>query len=355
MTDNQTPSSPHTSPLRHISWLTVVLALLAIGTFFAISSPDMRYYMTPGMGGGVSYPTSYDGVSAPPMARGDFADELVPTSVQSNMGGAMQPDYYPYPTPNVPANDTRELLKVNYNAAMQTRDVQGLTRRVETTVRGHSGRIDTISSAKEYGFVSFVVPMSKYDAFRDELETLVDSRFLTVNIQSQNMLPQKQSIEEQQKQADTTLADQKAARQKLVNAHASTVRSIQAQIDESAQELASLRAQTQTPEIQRQIQTTLETWSWFKEQMVQENASYSAQLRDADANIKYAQDWQTAVQKQDTALMDEVATVSGSVSVQWISLWEMAQLYLPGYWIPAIFAVLAFLSYLWDRRRFGTV
>jgi len=45
--------------------------------------------------------------------------------------------------------------------------------------------------------------------------------------------------------------------------------------------------------------------------------------------------------------------VNGSVSFRWISLWEMAQLYLPGYWIPGIFAILAFCSYLFDRRRFG--
>ena len=58
---------------------------------------------------------------------------------------------------------------------------------------------------------------------------------------------------------------------------------------------------------------------------------------------------------QDKALLDDVATVNGTVSIRWISLWEMIQLYLPGYWIPAIFAALAFLSYLRDRRRFGVV
>src|SRR3989344_2329934 len=356
MNDNQ-PSTPlHISHPRHVSWLTVILALLAVGTFVAIFNQNGGYYSVPMMGGYAS-DASYPSIAPPPMPRFTEAEGSYGTvSVQSSMMDSGADYYYPYPTtPNAPASDTRELLKVNYNASIQTRDVQGLTRRVETTVRGHSGRIDQESSSPKYGYVSFVVPISKYEAFRTELESMVGSRFLTVDIQSQNMLPQKQSIEEQQKQADKTLADQKAARQRLVNTHASTVKSIQAQINESAQELASLRAQMQTPEIQQQIQTTLEAWSWFKEQMAEENASYSAQLSDADANIKYAQDWQTAVEKQDTALMDDVATVSGSVSIQWISLWEMAQLYLPGYWIPAIFAALSFLSYLWDRRRFGTV
>ncbi len=355
MTDEQSPASFFTSHPRRISWLTIVLALLAVGTFIAISNPR-GYYPVPMMDG-MEYSASYD-ASPPSMPRGIPIDDVVstmPMSVQSKMGEGMRPDYYPYPTPNVPATDTRELLKVHYNASMQTRGVQKLTRHVETTVRGHGGRIDQISSSPKSGYVSFVVPMSKYEAFRTELEGLVGSRFLTVNIQSQNMLPQKQSIEEQQTQADKTVSDYKAERQRLVNTHASAVKSLQSQIDADAQELARLRAQTQTYDTQVQIQTVSDDWSSLKAQLSAENASYSWQLSDVDANIKFAQDWQTAVKTQDTALMDDVATVSGTVSISWISLWEMAQLYLPGYWIPAIFAVLAFLSYLYDRRRFGTV
>ena len=337
------PQEPR-RPKHHFPWIAVILAVVALIAFVA-SAPEQRGFVNMMTGG--SYGVENSSPVPPPNI------EMMQTD--GSAASRIAPDYYPYPSPNVPASDTRELLKVNYNATMQTRDVQGLTRRVETTVRGHSGRIDNISSAKEYGYVSFVVPMSKYDAFRTELESLVGSRFLSVDIQSQNMLPQKQSIEEQQKQAEATLADQKAARQRIVNAHASTVKSLQGQIDADAQQLAILRAQTPTYEIQVQIQQLSNDWSSLKAQLADENASYSYELSNADANIKYAQDWQTAVKTQDKALMDDVATVSGSVSIQWISLWQMAQLYLPGYWIPAIFAGLALLSYLWDRRRFGTV
>lgn len=355
MTDEQSPASFLTSHPRGISWLTIVLALLAVGTFIAVSNTNGRYYQVPMMG--ETDFASYDEFP-PSMPRGIPIGDVVsnmPMSVQSRMDEGMRPDYYPYPTTNIPATDTRELLKVNYNASMQTRDVQKLTRHVETTVRGHGGRIDQISNSPKSGYVSFVVPMSKYEAFRTEFEGLVGSRFLTVDIQSQNMLPQKQSIEEQQTQADKTVSDYKAERQRLVNAHASAVKSLQSQIDADAQELARLRAQTPTQDIQVQIQIVSDDWLSRKAQLSDENAAYSWQLSDVDANIKFAQDWQTAIKTQDTALMDDIATVSGTVSVSWISLWEMAQLYLPGYWIPTIFAILAFLSYLSDRRRFGTV
>ncbi|MDO8575825.1 MAG: DUF4349 domain-containing protein [bacterium] len=359
MTDEQSSASFQVSHPRRVSWLTIVLALLAVGTFLAIAQPNAQYYVPQMMDGLLLGPGPKISSTDPIVPQGiqvDYAESsYAPTSVQGSMMDSRAYYPYPYPSPDVPVTDTREFLKVNYNASMQTRDVQGLTRRVETTVRGYDGRVDQESSSPQSGYVSFVVPASKYEAFRTELEALVGSRFLTVNVSSQNLLPQKQSIEEQQKQADSNLADQKAARQKLVNAHASTVRSLQSRIDADTQELISLRAQTQTYDIQVQIQSLTNDLLTLRAQLGNENASYSAQLKNADANIKNAQDWQTAVQKQDTALMDNVATVSGSVSLRWISLWEMAQLYLPGYWIPFIFAVLAFLSYLSDRRRFGTV
>jgi hypothetical protein len=276
------------------------------------------------------------------------------TSVSSApVAGMMRPDVYPYPYPNpdIPVTDTREFLKIYYNASMRTRDVPVLTSRVETTVRGYNGRIDQESSSSQYGSVSFAVPQSKFDAFRAELEGLVGSRFLTLNISSQNLLSQKVSIEAQQKQADTTLADYKASRQKVVNAHAVAVQSLQGKIDADAAQLAILRAEPSTPQILAQIQTVSDEWTALKKQLVNENASYTTQLSNADANIKYAQDWQTAVQTQDQTLLDNVATVTGTISIQWISLWDIALLYLPGYWIPTIFAALAVLSFFRDRRR----
>jgi hypothetical protein len=285
-----------------------------------------------GLGGGVGY--SEGTVAVPPTATGvPMMDRSV---TNGSAGGMMRPDYYPYPYPNpdVPVTDTREFLKIYYSASMQTRDVPALTRRVETTVRGYDGRIDNESSAEKYGYVSFVLPQVKYDAFRAELEGLVSSRFLKVNISSQNLLSQKVSIEEQQKQADTALADYTAARQKVVSAHTSAVQSLQAQIDDTS--------------------TTDNAKTLLQLQLAKENAAYAQNLSNADAQITYAKDWQKAVQTQDATLLANVATVTGTVSIQWISLWDEVQLYLPGYWIPTIFAVLALLSFTRDRRRSDT-
>ncbi|MCX6702189.1 MAG: DUF4349 domain-containing protein [Candidatus Zambryskibacteria bacterium] len=348
MNDNQTITQ-HFWP-RHISWLTIVFALLAVITFFAVSPQGVQYVTR--MGSGVM--ENFGGGNiVPPTTVG------VPMMDTGISGGSVssKADYYPYPYPNpsVPITDTREFLKIYYNAQMRTRDVQGLTRRVETVVRGYSGRIDQESSSPQYGSISFAVPQSKYDSFRAELESLVGSRFLTTNVSSQNLLSQKISIEEQQKQADAALLNYKAVRQEIIKTHTTAVQSLQSIIDSDTQQLATLRAQTSTPEIQAQIQRLSDELSSFKQQLINENASYVVQLRNADANIKYGQDWQKAVQTQDKALLDNVATVTGTISIQWISLWDITRLYLPGYWIPIIFAILAVLSFLSDRRRFGTI
>ncbi len=309
---NNDMSTPQSFIRRNFSWRTIVLGLLAVGTFLAISSPGMMPY--PILTGGRGVMETSGGPGVVPL---NYASDSSAPSMMPYYGGQ-----------DVPVTDTREFAKVYYNASMRSRDVQGLTRRVETTVRGYDGRVDQESSSQQYGSVSFAIPKTKYDAFRAELESLVGRRFISINISSENMLPQKVSIEEQQKQADASLADAKAQRQRLITAHANKVAYLQAQIQSMPDQAAS-----------------------FTQQLAAENATYAAQLNSADANIKYAQDWQKAVQTQDQTLLDNVATVTGTVSIQWISMWETVQLYLPGYWIPFIFAVLTVISYLWDRRR----
>lgn len=348
MENNQ--NTPKSFWPKHVSWLTILLAILAVASFLMISNSGGQYGIS--MGGRGSFSNSINEGAIPPSPT--YAP-MMDTSV-SNQGKSVPSMYYPYPYPNnnVPVNDNREFLQVSYNASMSTRNVRALTGRVVTTVRGYDGRIDQESSSEKYGYVSFAVPKSKYDAFRAELESLVGSRFLTTNISSQNLLSQKVSIEEQQKQADTALADYKTARAKIVSAHTSAVAALQSKINANTQRLAVLSAQTQTPQVLAEMEMVSNDQLFQKQQLANENSSYKSQLTNADWNIKNAQDWVKGLATQDQTLLDNVATVTGTISIQWISFSNMILLYLPGYWIPSIFAALAILSFLNDRRRFGT-
>ncbi|MFA5954490.1 MAG: hypothetical protein WC817_03090 [Patescibacteria group bacterium] len=334
---------------QRTSWLTVILAILTVVTFIAVSNPGVRYAVQLGTRGVMMENAGSSG--AVPSVPADVSTKSI-DGLNYPEQGMMDLSYpYPYQNPDVPVTDTRELMKTYYSASMRTRDVQGLTRRVETTVRGYSGRIDQQASSPKYGFISFSVPQSKYDAFRTELESMVGSRFLTVNISSQNLLPQKLSIEEQQTQADKALADYTMAREDITTAHTAAVQSLQSKIDDDEQQLIALRAKPETPKILAEIQAVSSDLALQKRRLDSENALYSTRLKNADRNIKFAEDRQKAVQTQDKTLLDNVATVTGIVSVQWISLWNTVLLYLPGYSIPSIFAVLTIFSVVWDRRK----
>ena len=243
----------------------------------------------------------------------------------------MAPEYYPRPMPpqDVPITDTREFLKTDYNATIRTRDVSTITRRVETTVRGFGGRIDSSNNSPKWGFVSFVVPASKFDSFRNEIESLTDARFITTEIRNENLLPQKQSIEEQRKQIDKELTELRASRQSLIANHIRVLASLQSQLD-------------QAPSEQKYL---------FQIQINNENASYAKQLNSFDARIKDTQTNSEWVSKQDQSLIDNVATVRGTISINWISIWDVIQLYVSTSWIIVILLSVAFVSYLFERHR----
>lgn len=255
----------------------------------------------------------------------------------------------------VPATDTREFLKTDYNATLQTREVQSLTRSVETIVRGHDGRVDQTSSSEKSGSVRFIVPASEFDDFRTEIEGLVDSRFLSISVQSQNLLSQKRNIEATQEVVEKSLATLTAERKSLVSRHNSALASLQSQIDDNALESSLLSAESTTdPLRQSQIANRLYVLAnellGLTSRLANENSSYSYSIKSYDAQIANANANLSSVKKQDQDLLDTVATVRGTISLRWISYTEIAQMYLPGFWIPGIFMALALLTFFFERR-----
>lgn len=349
--DDQTPT-PH----RNIPWLTLALIALAVISYVFISRPPQGV-VTPieMMRGGV---TSGSPI-VPKTVQAPTNDVMMAEGQAGTQNSAMMraPGYYPQPyqNPTPSITDTREFLKMNYKAQMRTRNVQELTKRVETTVRGYDGRVDETSSSQKFGYVNFVVPASKFDEFRTEIEAFVGPRFLTVSVRSENLLPQKQSIEGQQKQVETSLADLQTSRTKLVAAHKSTLASLNSQLDDVVTEITALRGQTSDPNLQAQIAARLlvlqAQQGTFHGRIANENSSYKYQLDSIDAQIKYANSNLDSVKTQDQDLLDNVATVNGTISINWISLFEIVQLYLPGNSIPVIFVGLAVLAYVWHRFR----
>lgn len=342
-------------PHRRIPWLAVALALLAVASLFVGSQNfDQKMEILPAFRVTSSEPVV---PSIQPLNASNASYDMA----LSAAGTAGSRAYYPAPgyNPEIPVTDTREFLKMDYNARLKTRDVQGLVRRAETIVRGKDGRVDQTSSASKYGYVGFVIPAEKFDEFRDEIESLVNARFLEVNITSQNLLPQKLSIEEQQKQYESNLASLQANRKQLIATHNSLIASLQVQIDDNAYELNQLKLQATLEDLSYEArmqnsarQQTLTTQQAnLKLRIATENSNYSNQLRSTDQQIEYAQANITSTKKQDQNLLDSVATVRGTIAFNWISVWDIVELYLPGYWIPGILALASLVAYLWHQRR----
>src|SRR3989344_2247972 len=136
-------------PHRRIPWLAVALAALAVTSLF-VSSENFE--------GGVKMMPAFRVTSSEPIAP-----SAVPSSASYDMAlsvsGASADSRAYYPLPGyggeVSATDTREFLKMDYNAQIKTRDVQGLVRQTETIVRGNDGRVDRTTSASKYGYVGF--------------------------------------------------------------------------------------------------------------------------------------------------------------------------------------------------------
>jgi hypothetical protein len=324
---------------RHVSWRTLILAALAAVAFVAVAEGQRVY---PG-----------------PVARlSDYAESgvsgrsIAPEAPGYGNDTSIAPDYYPYPGGTPSAEDTREFVKTHYSAQMRSRDVGALARHVETTIRGYEGRIDSQSVSTERAYLRFVVPAGKYETFRAELEGLVGSRFLDVSISSENRLGEKQSIEEQIARATSTLAAAKRERQSLVSAHAGAVASYDAKITAAKTELSDLQEEQPNGEREAQIAMLKDEITALESALARENAAYEKQLASIDARISYAERLTDAADARDEHLMDDLATVDGLIEIRWIGLWEYVQAYLPGYWIPALFALATAVSFYFDRRRF---
>ena len=288
---------------KRLPWLSFALAGLAVLAFFVKSS------------------TNYSTISV------QSSRESIGIAVPMN-APAFDKNYFV--SEPAPITDDREFLKTGYQAEIRTRQADEKTERIQLIVRGLGGRVDSMQISEKTGYISFALPENKFETFHNEMKDLVRDRFLTENISATNLLPQKQSIEEQHEAITKQLGDLKAQRSALISQHNRTVASLNAQIAASQDETEkqALRAQ-----------------------LASENASYGRKLASLDSQIKYAESDLANINKQDKQLIDNVATVQGTISLRWISLFDVINLYVGPYWLPIILLIAAIIAYFINRRR----
>ena len=241
------------------------------------------------------------------------------------------PDFYPISTPTgASITDTREYSKIDYRAQIKTRNVSDIATRAQAIIHGFDGRIDSSSTSQKNGYMTFAVPARQFDAFRLQIRSLVGERFIIETTSAQNLLPQKQAIEQRREEINKQITDLKSQRSQLIATHNRTVANLQARINASVdeQEIIGLRGQlaSENAAYNRKL------------------ASYNQQIKDYETNLEYTN-------KQDQNLINNVATVNGTISLRLISVWEVLDLYFGPYWLAILLGLIAIISYFFNRRR----
>ncbi|PIP68873.1 hypothetical protein COW91_02490 [Candidatus Nomurabacteria bacterium CG22_combo_CG10-13_8_21_14_all_32_8] len=269
------------------------------------------------------------------------------------------------PTWNVdgtPINDSREFLKTNYNATLLTRKIENKKTQIEIIVRGLGGRIDSSNGNKKYSNIVFAIPVDKFEIFRMEIKNLGWEKLFSENISSLNLLPEKQSIEESQKWVVNEFTTLKSERNQIVKNHTSVISGLSLRLRSIDQEISILQYELQTANADRryQIESRLSQLSSEKNNILNEqaneNKNYQIKLNSIDIRIKNTQNELKNLGLKDQKLMDNVATINGNISLRWVSLWEMGELYIPGPMVVWLLFIAAIISYFfWHRNSYISI
>lgn len=80
-------------------------------------------------------------------------------------------------------------------------------------------------------------------------------------------------------------------------------------------------------------------------------AEHEWKIQDLNAQIKAATGQLEGLNAQDQNLHNTVATVQGTVSLEWVSIWSIIQMYVSMPWLAAILFALIFFIYMPLRRQ----
>jgi hypothetical protein len=365
---------------RHNPWFyrAGVLAVSAVAIVLTIMGPDLLAKRTSfgiSMGGGGSI-ASQDAVVSTNYATPavDMDMENVSYKTAASEGG-MEELGISYdetqrvispimPEPGTVATlplDTRELMETRYNASMKTRDVNKLANQAQTIIRGHGGRIDNLSTQEKYAYISFALPKDKFDQMMAQLKDLVPEKMYTETIYAYNRLAEKQSIETNAEKITEEILRLQTEKEELTATHATKADEIQNRIDAltaSLNEQYRLKAattnQTQLSKINDEINRLTAEKKTAETELKTLNSRYEIDLGRLDRSIKRQNDALDNLDVRDETLSAEVETVTGTINIQWVGIWQIIKIYVPIK--PIIIGLIVLMTlYLLFRRRKGAL
>ncbi len=234
-------------------------------------------------------------------------------------------------------SDTREYLKTDYNASISTRHVATTSRRIQTMIRGYGGRIESGDIQAEYSYVHFAIPQDKLENFRTELHQQTGERFIVESTQFTNLLSQKQNIEKQVQDTEQTLLQIEAHRAQETSRHDTNVKNMKQQLVRINNNIQTVESRLQLEGENDPHRTTdeklhsslLSERYYLKQNLQNENANFTRTLNQLNTQKTQANSQRTNLETKNTDLLENVATVNGTITIDFISIPQIIDLYIP--------------------------
>ncbi|MEI6810624.1 MAG: hypothetical protein WCK60_01080 [Candidatus Nomurabacteria bacterium] len=267
--------------------------------------------------------------------------------------------------------DTREFIKKSFNATLKTREVEDISKKVEVLIKGMDGRIDSSNISEQYGNISFVIPKSKLDEFETQLRTYTNKKLYSQNISSQNLLNEKQNLERnqgetkssitalttQQKQAETDYEASSKVIKTEINAKNNQLTSIKNNILRKESDLNNATSTIIQSDLSNQLAILRQTEQNLVKniQIARSNldnltTTFKLQMSSLGFSLDQQNNTLTNLATQEDTFFDKIETVDGYVSINYVSVWEMVDIYSPINPI-IILLVLAFITRIYFLNK----
>ncbi len=255
-----------------------------------------------------------------------------------------------------PIEDTREFMKTDYSATIKTRHVDTDGKKIKLLVRGYGGLVNNISLGDEKGFISFAIPKSEFESFRDDLKEIADGRYLVEQKSDANLLNQKKILETQTRKTNESLQNLKKSLETVTEEHNRISSQIETNLRFYANEKQNIANQlnknpNDKEEIQRQLTRVNQNIQTNQTKLENENQVFSNQEQSIKSQISSTESALDSLKEKDRQFTNTIETVTGNIKLQWVSFTDIIGLYLPKQWLPISFFLLAVVTVISSRYR----
>lgn len=289
-------------------------------------------------------------------------------SYSTNTSRTMMPDFYRndynnYGNNNVNISDTREFIKKTFSATLKIREVESTAKKVEVLIKGMDGRIDSSNVSTQYGYFTFVIPKSKLDEFELQLRTYTNVKFYSQQVSSQNLLNEKQNLERNQDTTKNSISSLTTQQKQISDDFTKTSKTLKEELSTKNTQLKTI----QNTILQKESALTVATDTAIRATLVNQLTSLRQSEQNANRNIQaitlnlttatnnfksQMSNFGISLSQQNSMLanlgvqennfFDNIETVNGTVSINYISVWEIIDLYSPVN--PFIILMIAFFG-----------